>query len=144
MPTLFARVRVPLFAGMALAALLTPLPGDALLVTSEGEPAPHLRLVRTTPAADTTVAESPAEIRLFFSEAPQMRGTSVRLADASENLVASSDAAADAEDARQVWIAPDAPLAPGRYTVHWRVIAEDGHTQRGSFSFRVSGGADAR
>jgi copper resistance protein C len=99
---------------------------------------PHLRLVRAEPAADGTVTGSPAEIRLFFSEPPLMRGTTVRLADARDNLVASSDAAADAEDARQVWIAPAADLAPGQYTVHWRVIAQDGHTQRGSFSFRVN------
>lgn len=97
----------------------------------------HLRLNRTAPAADSTVTGSPEEIRLFFSEPPQMRGTSVRLADTADNLVPSTEAVADEDDPRQVWINPSAPLSPGSYTVHWRVIAQDGHTQRGNFTFRV-------
>jgi methionine-rich copper-binding protein CopC len=141
MLNLTAPLRPILFFSLALTLVMLPDLASASMEAT-GDPAPHLRLVRTTPAADTTVAASPAEIRLFFSEAPQMRGTSVRLADAANNLVASTEAAADAEDARQVWIAPEAPLAPGRYTVHWRVIAQDGHTQRGSFSFRVGGGTE--
>jgi len=99
---------------------------------------PHLRLVATSPAADSTVAGSPAEIRLFFSEAPQMRGTTVRLTRGAEELVASTDATADPEDAKELFIRPSAPLTPGTYTVHWRVIAQDGHTQRGTFEFRVA------
>lgn len=140
MPNLASRLRLILGCALALTLVVLPSLGHASMEMT-GDPIPHLRLVRTTPAADTTLAQSPAEIRLFFSEPPQMRGTSVRLADAGENLIASSDAAADTEDARQVWIAPEAPLAPGRYTVHWRVIAQDGHTQRGSFIFRVGGAA---
>jgi copper resistance protein C len=135
-------IRIALLTALALTVIIAPTLASASLKDTTGQAEiPHLRLVSSSPAADTTLAQSPAEIRLFFSEPPQMRGTSVRLADAGDNLVASSDAAADSEDARQVWIAPEAPLAPGRYTVHWRVIAEDGHTQRGSFSFQVGGAA---
>jgi methionine-rich copper-binding protein CopC len=131
---------------------LRPLSGTAFLLLAativagigagnevHADPVPHLRLVSTAPAADTVVAESPAEIRLFFSEAPQMRGTTVRLADAAEALVASSEVAADGEDPRQLFIRPSEPLGSGLYTVHWRVIAQDGHTQRGTFEFRVGG-----
>lgn len=114
-------------------ATLAPAAESTLLADAP----PHLRLVSTSPAADTTLTSSPSEIRLNFSEPPQMRGTTVRLADASEALVPSTDAAADEDDRSQVIIRPEAPLAPGRYTVHWRVIAQDGHTQRGSFDFTV-------
>lgn len=103
---------------------------------------PHLRLVATSPAADSAVAGSPAEIRLFFSEAPQMRGTTVRLTRGAEELVESTAAAADPEDAKELFIRPVSPLAPGTYTVHWRVIAEDGHTQRGTFEFRVASASE--
>jgi methionine-rich copper-binding protein CopC len=101
------------------------------------EDLPHLRLLRTSPAADTTVGASPAEIRLFFSEPPNMRGTTVRLVNAAEALIPSTDAQPDAADAKQVFIRPSAPLSPGLYSVQWRVIAQDGHTQRGTFEFRV-------
>jgi methionine-rich copper-binding protein CopC len=32
---------------------------------------------------------------------------------------------------------PRTPLGSGRYTVEWRARAPDGHSQRGSWSFRV-------
>jgi copper resistance protein C len=127
----FLRRTLPLLALLALAA------GAAAGGHALADEAPHLRLERSSPAADTTVATSPPEIRLFFSEAPQMTGTTVRLANAAEELVETTAAAADREDPKQVFIRPVAPLAAGSYTVHWRVIAQDGHTQRGSFDFRV-------
>lgn len=133
----------------AAALLVAALPVADRLSTSEvsvaqaSDAVPHLRLNRSAPAADSTVAASPAEIRLFFSEPPQMRGTSIRLTRGTEDLVASTDATADIEDPREVFIRPEGTLTPGSYTVHWRVIAQDGHTQRGSFGFRVAAGEEA-
>jgi len=124
----------------ALLVVLVLLGAAWLTPAAEGH-APHLRLLSTSPAADTVVASSPDTIRLQFSEAPQMRGTSVRLTNAANDLVATTDAAADPEDAAELFIRPASPLAPGAYTVHWRVIAQDGHTQRGEFGFRVGGTA---
>ncbi len=122
---------------LPLLALLAAGAGVGVGAHALADEAPHLRLERTSPAADTTVASSPAEIRLFFSEPPQMSGTTVRLANAAEELVETTAAAADAEDPKEVFIRPASPLPAGSYTVHWRVIAQDGHTQRGSFDFRV-------
>jgi methionine-rich copper-binding protein CopC len=34
------------------------------------------------------------------------------------------------------WI-PKAPLGPGGYTVDWRARADDGHSEKGSWRFRV-------
>ena len=34
------------------------------------------------------------------------------------------------------WI-PKAPLAPGSYTANWRARADDGHSEKGSWSFKV-------
>jgi copper resistance protein C len=127
------RRTLPILALLALAAGAAAGAGGHALA----DEAPHLRLERSVPAADSTVAASPPEIRLFFSEAPHMNGTTVRLANAAEELVETSAAAANTEDPRQVFIRPANPLAAGSYTVHWRVIAQDGHTQRGSFDFRV-------
>lgn len=97
----------------------------------------HISLVRTAPEAAATLSASPAEIRLWFSESPQMRGTSVRLADAAGELVATTPAAPDGSDPRQVFTRPETVLAPGSYTVHWRAIAQDGHAANGRFEFRV-------
>jgi copper resistance protein C len=127
-------------AVLALALLLfVPALGTFAPPAAEGadEGAPHLRLLATSPAADTVVTEPPGEVRLWFSEAPQMQGTAVRLADARGELVPTTDATEDDEDSRQVFIRPRAPLGPGEYTVHWRVIAQDGHAQNGTFGFEL-------
>jgi copper resistance protein C len=122
-----------LLSAVAVASWSPVLPADAASV-------PHLRLERAEPAADSVVEESPEEIRLFFSEVPGIEGTTVRLADSAGELVAASAAAANPDDGRQVFIRPESALAPGEYTVHWRVIAADGHAQRGTFVFGVRGG----
>jgi copper resistance protein C len=131
---------------LALGLLLAGAPpssaapeAGALHLMSDPGTALHLRLDSTEPAAGTVLPASPSEIRLFFSERPQMDGTSVRLADAGGELVATTEAVADDADARQVFIVPQDSLAPGAYTVHWRVIAQDGHAQRGDFDFEVRG-----
>jgi methionine-rich copper-binding protein CopC len=119
------------------AAVAPSLPISDAQGAEEG--ALHLRLTATSPAADTVVTEPPEEVRLWFSEAPEMKGTAVRLADAGGGLVPTSDAAAEEEDPRQVFILPREPLGPGEYTVHWRVIAQDGHAQNGTFGFEIRG-----
>jgi copper resistance protein C len=123
---------------MILAFLISAGAAPALTISEvQGaeDGALHLRLTATSPAADTVVTEPPEEVRLWFSEPPQMGGTAVRLADADGDLVSTSDAVADDEDPRQVFIRPREPLGSGEYTVHWRAIAQDGHAQNGTFGF---------
>jgi len=128
------------FAGMLLPAVLGLLLATGVGGRSaalEAEPLRHLRLVRTSPAADTVLTTAPAEIRLYFSEPPQDAGRSVRLTLGADQLVTTTEASPDPADAKQIVIRPEARLAPGTYRVHWRVMAQDGHTQRGEFDFRV-------
>lgn len=138
--------RTLLFSTLAGLVLVGGMLSDRFVPVGEAladDGVPHLRLVATSPAADSAVAGSPAEIRLFFSEAPRLRGTTIRLTRGADELVESTEAAADPEDAKELFIRPASPLAPGAYTVHWRVIAEDGHTQRGTFEFRVTAATSA-
>lgn len=106
----------------------------------------HLELRDSAPQADSTIVESPSEVRLFFSEPPQSNGSSVRLVTAQEELVETTEAVADEEDPRQVFITlgEDVTLDDGTYTVMWRVIAQDGHAQRGDFVFHLARGGDRR
>ena len=130
------------WALLSLTVFALPAWGTGVILqlpTAHADEIVHLRLNSTQPEADAAVSESPAEIRLFYSEPPQMEGTSIRLADADGELVPTTEAAADADDPKEVFIVPDQPLTPGTYTVHWRTIAQDGHAQRGDFSFQVTG-----
>lgn len=121
----------------ALAALLLLVVAPGLWALGSAGELPHLELRSTVPAADTTVTEGPAEVRLIFSEPPQMDGTRVRVMDSAEELIPSSDATADEEDPKEIFVRFEERLPPDAYTVFWRTIAQDGHAQNGTFEFRV-------
>lgn len=126
---------LPWIGVVALIALLSAM--GVPTAHADADVGLHLELERTEPAEDSVLSTPPSEVRLFFSEAPEPRGTSVRLADSAGELVSSTEAEADEEDRSQVFIRPLEELAPGSYTVHWRVIAQDGHAQNGEFGFRI-------
>lgn len=95
----------------------------------------HLRLVRAEPAVEGTVAQAPTEIRLFFSEVPNLKATSIRVATEAGQAVDAAIPAADAKDPTIVFATLKAPAAPGTYTVNWRTTSDDGHLVRGEYHF---------
>ena len=127
----FPRVRI-----VALAAAAVLMLGAA--ARADADDARHLRLVRSAPAADSTLAAPPTAIRLWFSQAPELPVMSVRLTGPDGRAVALAPLQRDrGRDAPVV-----APLrgraGPGRYTVAWRTMANDGHVVRGTFAFTVA------
>ena len=101
--------------------------------------APHITLDASLPEDDQTVEGDVTEVRLFFSDAPLMRGASIRVVNSSRRLVRSSPPEADANDPKQLSVQIDPALPAGRYVVQWRCIADDGHVMRGDFTFEVTG-----
>lgn len=136
--------RTPFRRGSTLAVLATvglvAGIGPMIAGTQEAHAAwlRHLALRSSIPAADASVGEAPDEVRLVFTETPRLEGTTIRLADRSNELITSTPATADGEDPRQIYIRPQAPLGPGSYTVHWRAIAQDGHAVNGDFGFEIT------
>ncbi len=126
-------------SGLSLLALLV-VGGLVLPGTADSRDRLHLQLDRSAPEAESTVAP-PSEIRLWFSQAPQAAGTSLRLIREGEPLEI-ADLKPDAEDATVYAVALESPLAAGSYTVAWRAMAADGHVVRGEFPFTVQ--ADLR
>jgi copper resistance protein C len=97
----------------------------------------HITLDATLPKTGEAVSGEVTEIRLFFSDAPLLRGASVRIVTASRSLVRSTPPTADTKDPKQVFVKVEPALAPGTYVVQWRCIADDGHVMRGDFRFEV-------
>jgi methionine-rich copper-binding protein CopC len=95
----------------------------------------HLKLDRADPAVNGTVTQAPTAIRLYFSQAPQIKGTSVHVLDAKERAVPLADAHADPKDGKIVIADVKAAVIPGTYTVAWRAMAADGHVVKGDFRF---------
>ncbi len=101
-------------------------------------PTPHITLEASIPEDEASVRGDVTQVRLFFSDAPLMRGASIRIVDSSRKLMRSSPPVQDADDPRQLSVDVSSALPPGAYVVQWRCIADDGHVMRGSFSFEVA------
>jgi len=97
----------------------------------------HFALSKSMPVAESSI-ESPAEVRLWFTEAPEDNTTAIRVVDAAGDLMESGDVAQDADDASVFSVAIKGRLAAGAYTVSWRAIGEDGHVVRDEFTFSVT------
>jgi copper transport protein len=98
----------------------------------------HAHLVRSRPAADTTVSAPPAIVELWFSEAPEIAVTRVMLVDARGTAIPVGPVARDAADRLAVVLPINAALTAGRYTVRWRTAGVDGHPTHGEFGFTVA------
>ncbi|MYA33927.1 MAG: copper resistance protein CopC [Gemmatimonadales bacterium] len=97
----------------------------------------HLSLRESSPKQDETIAISPPTITLWFTEAPQMAGTSVRLLPKGGEPLDLEPATAREDDSSVVVLDVSEELADGDYEVMWRAMAQDGHTIRGDFGFTV-------
>ena len=100
---------------------------------------PHITLEASIPADEASVDGDVTEVRLFFSDAPLMRGASIRIVSSARKLMRSSPPAPDAQDPKQLSVQVEPALPAGSYVVQWRCIADDGHVMRGDFRFEVTG-----
>lgn len=97
----------------------------------------HLSLEASAPKEDETLAASPETVTLWFTQAPQMAGTSVRLVPEGGRPLELEPATARANDSTVVVLDVSETLTDGDYRVMWRAMAQDGHTIRGDFGFSV-------
>jgi methionine-rich copper-binding protein CopC len=96
----------------------------------------HSGLQRAEPPAESTVARPPEEVKLYFSEALEPAYSSVRVEDAGGTRVDDADSRVDRSDPQLLRVSLP-PLAPGVYTVVWRVLSVDSHVTEGRYTFRV-------
>lgn len=132
--------RRPAVGGLAALAwvALTGVGAGGAPVAHAEVAAPHITLDASIPEDEQTVQGQVTEVRLFFSDAPLMRGASIRIVNASRQLQRSTPPVADEEDPKQLSVQLAPALPPGKYVVQWRCIADDGHVMRGAFTFEVA------
>jgi copper transport protein len=117
--------------GLALAAAV------GLFVAAAPHPAMHLRLVNAEPGINGSTDKVPAEIRLFYSQAPQMEGTTIRLLTEAQKEIPLEATKADEKDKKIVFATLKEKIGLGTYTVAWRAMAADGHVLRDEFTFTL-------
>jgi hypothetical protein len=120
-----------------LAVVLLALPAGR---ASALEGLRHPKLVKSSPAANDTVRNSPTAITLWFTERVELAVARIRLMDAKGAAVALGTVmpVADRGDGRGITAAVTHPLSAGSYTVQWSAMASDGHALKASFAFVVA------
>jgi methionine-rich copper-binding protein CopC len=96
----------------------------------------HTDLVKSSPAADSTVA-APKTIVLTFSEkvAPAFSGFEVVMDGMNMKMAVKTDTSSDG---KTVTLTPQGSLMAGSYKLNWHAAAaEDGHRTDGVLSFKV-------
>ena len=97
----------------------------------------HAFLDHATPAVGSVVHESPAQIKLWFTQRLEPAFSAVRVFDGSGKQVDKGDPHVNAADATLLLVSLP-QLAPGSYRVTWRVLSVDAHVTEGDFTFDVA------
>ena len=93
----------------------------------------HAHLEKSVPADGSTLSTAPAALEMRFSEAARLTALWIQSDRQARQTIKDLPAAAD----RTLRIALPA-LAPGAYSLTWRVIAADGHVSSGVVHFAIS------
>ena len=97
----------------------------------------HAQLQQAVPSVGGTVAGSPRDLRLHFSEGVEPRFSAVTLAAPGGGAVPLGRPSTDPADAALLIVTVGRTLPPGTYTVSWHVVSVDTHKTQGSFDFTV-------
>lgn len=97
----------------------------------------HLKVERTFPEADSTVAAAPGHLQVWFSQAPTIPVSSLTLEGPNGRVTTGKAVAgqADGKPDRSLVAPVTGTLTAGKYTVTWKTSGPDGHIQAGTFEF---------
>ncbi len=92
----------------------------------------HAQLDHAVPAVGSTVASSPGQVTLYFTELLEPKFSGGEVSNASGARVDRGTSVS-----AKVMRLSVGGLAPGTYSVKWHVLSVDTHKTQGSFSFSV-------
>jgi copper resistance protein C len=122
-------MRVPTYARGLFLALVAWVLGFSLALAHSG-------LQRAEPPVESTLKRPPKELKLYFSERLEPAYSRARVEDGQGARVDRDDSRVDRSNPLLLRVTLP-PLAPGTYTVIWRVLSVDSHITEGRFTFRV-------
>lgn len=98
----------------------------------------HALLDRAIPSVGGTVAGSPREIRLYFTQGVVTAFSHVHVVSETGAVIPTGRLVTDPSDQSIVTVRLGRALARGTYSVSWYVISVDTHATQGTFRFTVS------
>jgi copper resistance protein C len=96
----------------------------------------HAKLVKSDPPNRATLNIAPKQIQLWFNEEIEGSFASVSLLDAEGKSVTDTSPETVPDDLKTV-VLPLPEIAPGRYTVNFRILSTDGHVVESDYSFTL-------
>lgn len=120
---------------MSTRSLSAALIGAAAALAAPQFAHAHAMLDHSSPAVGSSVAPSPKEVVLWFTEKLEPAFSTIEVRGPGGMLVSAGKAQVGG-DKTQMHVALR-HLAPGTYKVNWHALSVDTHRTQGSFSFRV-------
>lgn len=108
----------------------------AALLLSAAPAFAHAHYRSSTPTDGATVAASPPELAITYSEGVEPRFSTIEVQDAAGKRVDKDDAHTAPGDNKVLSVGLPA-LPPGAYKVIWHATAVDTHKTEGTFGFTV-------
>jgi methionine-rich copper-binding protein CopC len=96
----------------------------------------HAFLDHAEPKVGSTVTNSPAEIKIWFTQELEPAFSKLEVQDAQGKEVDKKDAHLDAKD-KSLFLVSLPQLPAGTYTVIWHAVSVDTHRTQGRFKFIV-------
>jgi methionine-rich copper-binding protein CopC len=96
----------------------------------------HVRVSSTTPASGGSVGTGPRSVAVTFNG--EIRSGTLRVTGPGGRVLSSGSGGRDPRNTKRLLVPMQRSLPAGRYTATWNIVAGDGHSQRGSFTFRLS------
>ena len=98
----------------------------------------HAALVKAEPPRRAILAKAPAQVQLWFNEEIESAYASLVVLDSGKNPVTAVKPQLASNNLKSI-VLPLPELAPGKYSVKFRVLSLDGHVIQSSFDFTIKG-----
>lgn len=119
--------RLKIFFLIAFCACLSATPAFA-----------HAFLERAVPGVGLTVAASPRELTLIFTQNVVLAFSGVHVTTTKGRSVSSDKPTRDRTKPNVLHVRLRQRLRPGTYIVHWHVVSVDTHRTSGTYQFTVA------
>lgn len=127
----------PIRGVVEIKKLLGPLIlAAAFLAGFQGRLWAHAFPDHSDPRVGSSVAISPATVRIFFDSGLEPAFSSLRVVNADDQEVDKGDGHVD-ENNNTIMEVSLPPLPPGKYHVYWVAISVDTHRTEGDYSFWI-------
>jgi copper resistance protein C len=108
----------------------------ALFLAWKSSARAHAFLDHAEPKVGSTVTNSPAEIKIWFTQNLEPAFSTLEVQDAQDKEVDKKDAHLDDKD-KSLFLVSLPQLPAGTYTVIWHAVSVDTHKTQGHFEFTV-------